>query len=43
MFTEAVSPVLIGLVVYGTLGLVVLIWFVARPRPLPFVDKSVSS
>ena len=44
MFIEAwsLTQALIGLAVYGTMGLVATIWFLTRPKPLRVAHKSAS-
>jgi hypothetical protein len=45
MFTESLAlvPSMIGLAVYGTLGLVIMIWFLTRTKPLHVSNKTTVS
>lgn len=45
MFTEAlaIAPAIIGLTVYGTLGLVAMIWSLIRSEPVHVAKKAAAS
>jgi len=42
MFTEALAlvPAIIGLIVYGTLGLVAMVWSLTRSEPVNVAKKA---